>query len=403
LSAYLAPVPAEGIEAGTEGNDLKEYSNDEFAFTIGYPSTWTKEELRFDPEVNTYVVEFDSPPEGGEDRYTDYLGVQIRPFEGSTYEADQEGGDEKALGTLGEYLTLTAYADDLKEVYRNTYDNFQNLSFDLVKLGDRPAYSLVQRHTLELSDGKIDLKVLETGTIVGDKVYSLHYIAEEDKYSKYLPVAEKMIKSFQLVSSSQNINNKGTGSSEVTPDESTSSTSQSGYKSYQNAIHKVEAQVPAEWEIRENDPTPDDSVSEIVYFLAPLTGSADQYHENIGILSEGLFLGNSSLSEYLNYTIDAYAGGLKNFTLNSSNSNAEFIGRPGYSMVYTSSLEGDDLTLKTLEVGSIIGNKSYYVSYNAQPENYEKYLPKVEQIIDSVKILNESSLDLTPPGESAQD
>lgn len=65
--------------------------------------------------------------------------------------------------------------------------------------------------------------------------------------------------------------------------------------------------------------------------------------------------------------------------------------------------EGDDLTLKTLEVGSIIGNKSYYVSYNAQPENYEKYLPKVEQIIDSVKILNESSLDLTPPGESAQD
>ena len=97
-----------------------------------------EERLDFDPDVNTYVVEFNSPPEGAEDRYTDFLNIQIRSFEGSTYHADLESGHEANqtttdnLATLGEYLTLVAYADDFKEVYKNTYDNFQNLSFDFV-------------------------------------------------------------------------------------------------------------------------------------------------------------------------------------------------------------------------------------------------------------------------------
>lgn len=226
--------------------------------------------------------------------------------------------------------------------------------------------------------------------------YLVDGILETDSQSPILT-----IKALEKSSSGENISERESDRFEVSPSESTS-TKIPDFKNYENTDHKIQAQVPADWEVSEDDPTPDDSVSEIAYFLTPLTESDDQYHENVGILSEELLPGYSNLTEYLNYSIDAYAGGLKNFALNSSNSNAEFMGKPAYSMVYTSSMEDgdDDLTLKTLEVGSTIGNKSYYVSYNAQPQNYEKYLPQVEQIIDSIKILNESSLDLTPLDES---
>ena len=389
ISTPAINLSISGSEETTEGSDFKQYSNDDFGFTIGYPSTWTKEELSFDPEVNSYVVEFDSPVEGQDDLYSDFLNVQIRPFNSLEFGVEEENPDEETVEAL-QHLTLIGYGLDIIEEYKNTFDNFQNLSLDVVKLGGEPAYSLTQTHTLRLPTGEVNLKVLETGTKVGDKVYSLHYTAEEDNYSKYLPVVENMIKSFQLVSSSGNVNGQETGQSEVTPDESTLSTSQSAYKSYENTDHKIQAQIPSHWEVDEKDLNPDDTISEIAYFLSPLTGSSDGYHEIVGIFSEKLTSVYNSSSDYLNYSIDGYSQ-TQDFELISANANTEFAGKPGYSLIYTSTLkEGDDdLKLKTMEIGTILGDKSYYISYSAQSENYEKYLPHVQQIIDSIEVLDD--------------
>ena len=39
---------------------------------------------------------------------------------------------------------------------------------------------------------------MEIGTIIGDKVYYIEYIAEEEKYSNYLPTIQMMINSFEI-------------------------------------------------------------------------------------------------------------------------------------------------------------------------------------------------------------
>jgi hypothetical protein len=39
---------------------------------------------------------------------------------------------------------------------------------------------------------------MEIGTIIGDKVYYIKYIAEEEKYSNYLPTIQMMINSFEI-------------------------------------------------------------------------------------------------------------------------------------------------------------------------------------------------------------
>ena len=41
---------------------------------------------------------------------------------------------------------------------------------------------------------------MEIGTIIGDKAYSLQYIADAPKFSGYLPAVQKMIDSLQITS-----------------------------------------------------------------------------------------------------------------------------------------------------------------------------------------------------------
>jgi hypothetical protein len=53
----------------------------------------------------------------------------------------------------------------------------------------------------DIGDDSIALpvsKVMEVWTVYGNKVYKLTYVADEPKYSKYLPKVQKMIESFKI-------------------------------------------------------------------------------------------------------------------------------------------------------------------------------------------------------------
>jgi hypothetical protein len=41
---------------------------------------------------------------------------------------------------------------------------------------------------------------MEVGTIIGDKAYSVQYIADSSQYSDYLPIVQKMIGSLMIKS-----------------------------------------------------------------------------------------------------------------------------------------------------------------------------------------------------------
>jgi hypothetical protein len=61
-------------------------------------------------------------------------------------------------------------------------------------LAGKPAYTLIG--TYHPSAGL--QKLMETGTIIGDKAYVVQYIADAPKYSDYLPAVQKMIDSLLI-------------------------------------------------------------------------------------------------------------------------------------------------------------------------------------------------------------
>ena len=52
-------------------------------------------------------------------------------------------------------------------------------------LAGEPAYTLIRTYELPSSDLQ---KLMEVGTIIGDKAYSVQYIADAPRYADYLPI-----------------------------------------------------------------------------------------------------------------------------------------------------------------------------------------------------------------------
>jgi hypothetical protein len=48
---------------------------------------------------------------------------------------------------------------------------------------------------------------METGTLIGDKAYSVQYIADAPRYTDYLPAIQKMIDSLVMNTMSHNDDN----------------------------------------------------------------------------------------------------------------------------------------------------------------------------------------------------
>jgi eukaryotic-like serine/threonine-protein kinase len=70
-------------------------------------------------------------------------------------------------------------------------------------LAGKPAYTLIGTY----QDPSAGLqKLMEIGTIIGDKAYSVQYIADAPRYTDYLPTVQKMIDSLAIKKLSSSIN-----------------------------------------------------------------------------------------------------------------------------------------------------------------------------------------------------
>ena len=100
--------------------------------------------------------------------------------------------------TLNNYAHFVAFAD-----YENRTSYFHDfrlleLSTNSSILAGKPAYMLIG--TYELHSAGLQ-KLMEVGRIIGDKAYSVQYIADAPKYSEYLPAMQNMIHSLAINSS----------------------------------------------------------------------------------------------------------------------------------------------------------------------------------------------------------
>jgi hypothetical protein len=169
---------------------------------------------------------------------------------------------------------------------------------------------------------------------------------------------------------------------------SSSTTTTSDILTYQNSSYGIEIQYPPNWTKDEGDFDPNDDITDVVEFTSPFESSLDSYSETLGISIEELTDQNMTLEEYASSLITDYNETLTNFNLIESNTNSTLAGKPAYKLVYTETLEDevDSTNLKSMEIGTIIGDRLYFIEYIAEEEKYSNYLPTVEMMINSLEI-----------------
>lgn len=117
-----------------------------------------------------------------------------------------------------------------------------------------------------------------------------------------------------------------------------------------------------------------------------MTASRD-YHTYAAISVEAT--NRTSLAGYLNHVIDQYSR-IPRFSKTGSNNNAILAGSPAY--ILENSDLGPGYPVKAVEVGTIIGDKAYFISYVTDPKTYSVYLPSVYAMIKSLSISSGNTL-----------
>ena len=152
---------------------------------------------------------------------------------------------------------------------------------------------------------------------------------------------------------------------------------QVGLLTYENPNYNIEIQYPSSWVKDLNVSSPD-----VVTFYpsavksnASLTVTVDDVSDEKGI----------PLAQYASDAADAIKKKTQDFILFGSTTNNTLAGLPAYKSIY--SYAGDNNTkVQGMEIGAIKGDKVYIFTYEAGPNEYDKYLPIIQQLIESFQI-----------------
>jgi serine/threonine-protein kinase len=125
-------------------------------------------------EQNKNTVIFLSPLENQSDPFRENLLINVFPSIG--VELDQQ------------------VSIDVNRLRQN-FTNFQVIDSSA---NDSVAHNTAYRIVYTYNKDRLDFKVLQFWTMVGDRTYTIKYTAEAAKYSQYLPTIQKMIHSLEI-------------------------------------------------------------------------------------------------------------------------------------------------------------------------------------------------------------
>ena len=160
------------------------------------------------------------------------------------------------------------------------------------------------------------------------------------------------------------------------------SSSSSSLLSYENPTYGITIQYPSNWMTSTNQlPT----YNSIIGFYSPLESLSDVLPVEFA-LSITTYTTNISLDEYSKITRTA----LEQQGMEISESSATTLaGNPAHKITF---LPGDQIAqnspveFKFMQIFTIIGNKVYSLSYNAEASKFSTHLNTIQQMLDSVKI-----------------
>ncbi len=142
---------------------------------------------------------------------------------------------------------------------------------------------------------------------------------------------------------------------------------------YQNNTFAVKIEYPSNWSKAENDTNSLDRFSEIVTFSSPFQNSSDRYSEKVLLKVSDLGGQNRSLNDYLYDTINYHIANSTDFQIIQTDTNTTFAAKPAYKLIYNHMILQNNTALQTMEIGTIIGDKLYAISFNAEPGSYPSY------------------------------
>lgn len=148
--------------------EFSTYDNQTYGVTIQYPSGWDKE-----PGVETSLVDvvtFNIPNNVGT------ITIWIEKLEKNA--------------TVEDFLFGQTYSSCSGE-HPNVIESTTNITF-----ANKPGFKILCNYGID--DSRYELMMI--GAIANNKAYHIVYEVEEEYYSLYLPIVQKMIDSFEITS-----------------------------------------------------------------------------------------------------------------------------------------------------------------------------------------------------------
>jgi serine/threonine-protein kinase len=155
----------------------------------------------------------------------------------------------------------------------------------------------------------------------------------------------------------------------------------SNFLPYVNSTYGIKLQYPSSWDKEENG-TRQDTQTDVVTFSPPAISSNASLDISIDDISDEKGI---ALAQYANNGISDLKQSLKNFKLVGLTTNNILAGLPAYKLIYT--YADQNTIFKDMEIGAIKGDKAYILTYEAGMNEYDKYLPIIQEMINSFQII----------------
>jgi hypothetical protein len=149
---------------------------------------------------------------------------------------------------------------------------------------------------------------------------------------------------------------------------------------YANSTYGIKLQYPSSWDKEENG-TRQGTETDVVTFSPSAINSNASLDMTIDDISDEKGI---ALAQYASGSISDLKQSVKNFKLVGLNTNSVLAGLPAYKSIYT--YVGENTIFKDLEIGAIKGDKAYILTYEAGMNEYDKYLPIIQELINSFQL-----------------
>ena len=160
----------------------------------------------------------------------------------------------------------------------------------------------------------------------------------------------------------------------------------SNFRTFENIAFGLRMLYPSGWSVTEVKSTlsPNASTSAVAFFKAPVEVPSDVYQENVIINMKGPSPDDLTLRDYTENSLNTFRN-MPNIRLLQSFPNT-LAGLPAHMVVYSENSEGIDI--QKMQIWTIVDNDTaYVVTFGAEQTQFSRYLPAVEQMINSIQII----------------